>query len=572
MPQEDVPIAFFSYCREDSDFALKLAEDLKVAGAQVWIDQLDIEPGTPWDRAVEAALTNSPRMLVVLSPVSVNSDNVRDEVSFALSRQKRVIPVLYRDCDVPFRLARLQHIDFRPDYARALSILLRALGVGHVAESHGTAAAAAVGSAVSHTEAQAEAEEQARQQKLEEGHRLAEQQAQLEEARKYAVEQSRLKRVQEAATEQAARELVQHQTEAELRARPEQPRREQRAAEQARLEEEARLAAERVRLAQQEQERREAEIKARQEQLRREEQESVERKSLVLEAEPKPKPAAAKPQSLAVERSTSPVQDPVQPAVPRMPVTPRSPSPGAVHEARGTPPQQPPATGLSLASPKYLAAGAALVVVLGLILFLLAHRGGPEKAHQSQVAETAAVQQPQPQAPTDKTASNSGSSPAASAGPASGSSQEPSKAETKAGGDAKVPANANNVARSSAAPANMNPAPNAARPNAASPASAAGASSRMRISQGVSEGMLMSQVAPSYPPLARSARVQGPVVLDVVIGKDGSVRSIKAESGHPLLVPAAIDAVKQWHYKPYKLDGKPIDFDTQVVVNFKLTN
>ncbi len=146
MPQEDVPIAFFSYCREDSDFALKLAEDLKVAGAQVWIDQLDIEPGTPWDRAVEAALTNSPRMLVVLSPVSVNSDNVRDEVSFALSRQKRVIPVLYRDCDVPFRLARLQHIDFRPDYARALSILLRALGVGHVAESHGTAAAAAVGS------------------------------------------------------------------------------------------------------------------------------------------------------------------------------------------------------------------------------------------------------------------------------------------------------------------------------------------------------------------------------------------------------------------------------------------
>ena len=58
-------------------------------------------------------------MLVILSPVSVVSDNVRDEVSFALNRQKRVIPVLYRDCDVPFRLARLQHNDFRTNYARS---------------------------------------------------------------------------------------------------------------------------------------------------------------------------------------------------------------------------------------------------------------------------------------------------------------------------------------------------------------------------------------------------------------------------------------------------------------------
>ena len=52
----DVPAAFFSYCREDSDFALRLAEDLKAAGANVWIDQLDIEPGMPWDREVEDAL------------------------------------------------------------------------------------------------------------------------------------------------------------------------------------------------------------------------------------------------------------------------------------------------------------------------------------------------------------------------------------------------------------------------------------------------------------------------------------------------------------------------------------
>jgi len=124
----DTPAAFFSYCREDSEFALRLPEDLKGAGANVWMDQLDIEPGTPWDRAVEDALIHCPRLLIILSPISVASDNVRDEVSFALSRQKRVIPVLYRDCDVPFRVARLQHVDFRANYDRGLKTLLKVLG------------------------------------------------------------------------------------------------------------------------------------------------------------------------------------------------------------------------------------------------------------------------------------------------------------------------------------------------------------------------------------------------------------------------------------------------------------
>lgn len=130
-----VPPAFFSYCRADAEFALRLAEDLKAAGANVWMDQLDIEPGTPWDGAVEEALKSSPRMLVILSPVSARSDNVRDEVSFALSRQKRIIPILYRDCDVPFRLARLQHIDFRIDYARGLKALIRTLGIEEPAQA-----------------------------------------------------------------------------------------------------------------------------------------------------------------------------------------------------------------------------------------------------------------------------------------------------------------------------------------------------------------------------------------------------------------------------------------------------
>jgi protein TonB len=94
----------------------------------------------------------------------------------------------------------------------------------------------------------------------------------------------------------------------------------------------------------------------------------------------------------------------------------------------------------------------------------------------------------------------------------------------------------------------------------------------VRISQGVSHGLLMSEVAPKYPPLARSARVQGQVVLNVVIGKDGAVKNITAKSGHPLLVPAAIEAVKQWRYQPYKLSGKPVEVNTEVVVLFTLTN
>jgi hypothetical protein len=121
--------AFFSYSREDGAFAKKLASDLKASGAQIWMDQLDIEPGTHWDDAVSHALENSLRVLVILSPASATSENVSDEVGFALSKQKHIIPVLYRDCDVPFRLARLQYIDFRTDYAGGVQELTRLLAL-----------------------------------------------------------------------------------------------------------------------------------------------------------------------------------------------------------------------------------------------------------------------------------------------------------------------------------------------------------------------------------------------------------------------------------------------------------
>jgi hypothetical protein len=95
----------------------------------VWLDQLDISPGQRWDREVEDALTNCKRMIVILSPSSVNSTNVMDEVSFALENQKSLIPVLRRDCAIPFRMRRVQYADFRLDYARGLKDLLKTLEV-----------------------------------------------------------------------------------------------------------------------------------------------------------------------------------------------------------------------------------------------------------------------------------------------------------------------------------------------------------------------------------------------------------------------------------------------------------
>jgi transcription termination factor Rho len=120
---------FFSYARADSAFALHLAADLKAKGANVWLDQLDIRPGRQWDREIERALTACDEMLVILSPAAVESNNVMDEIGFALDEGKTVIPVLQEECRRPFRLRRLQYIDFKADYEKGLAALLTALAV-----------------------------------------------------------------------------------------------------------------------------------------------------------------------------------------------------------------------------------------------------------------------------------------------------------------------------------------------------------------------------------------------------------------------------------------------------------
>jgi periplasmic protein TonB len=93
---------------------------------------------------------------------------------------------------------------------------------------------------------------------------------------------------------------------------------------------------------------------------------------------------------------------------------------------------------------------------------------------------------------------------------------------------------------------------------------------RVRVSAGVTNGLLVHRVNPVYPPLARQARIQGVVMLQAQISKDGSIENLQLISGHPMLAPAAIEAVKQWKYKPYLLNGEPVEVDTQVQVNFTL--
>ena len=121
---------FLSYSRDDSEFVLKLAKDLRAAGANIWLDQLDIPTGNRWDLAIEEALTSANRLIVILSESSVASNNVMDEVSYALERGKRIFPVVLNECNVPFRLKRLQFIDFTVDYDKGLARLLTDLSIG----------------------------------------------------------------------------------------------------------------------------------------------------------------------------------------------------------------------------------------------------------------------------------------------------------------------------------------------------------------------------------------------------------------------------------------------------------
>jgi protein TonB len=92
----------------------------------------------------------------------------------------------------------------------------------------------------------------------------------------------------------------------------------------------------------------------------------------------------------------------------------------------------------------------------------------------------------------------------------------------------------------------------------------------LHISQGVSQGLLMKKVQPVYPRNAIFMRLEGSVELMATISKTGDISHVKVLSGDSQLTKAATDAVKQWKYKPYLLNGEPVEIQTQVTVNFKL--
>jgi periplasmic protein TonB len=98
------------------------------------------------------------------------------------------------------------------------------------------------------------------------------------------------------------------------------------------------------------------------------------------------------------------------------------------------------------------------------------------------------------------------------------------------------------------------------------------APTRVRVSSGVTQGLLIRKVEPSYPQMAKIARVQGAVVLSALIGKDGVIQNLHVVStASPLLNQAALEAVKQWRYRPYILNGEPVEVDTTITVNFTLS-
>ena len=112
MTREHQRRAFISYSRINKDFATKFAKGLRAAGFSVWFDLLDIPPGSRWDDEVEKALRECSMFLVILTPASIASENVKDEIGYAIDHGKHILPVLLQDCDVPLRLRRFQYVDF----------------------------------------------------------------------------------------------------------------------------------------------------------------------------------------------------------------------------------------------------------------------------------------------------------------------------------------------------------------------------------------------------------------------------------------------------------------------------
>jgi hypothetical protein len=104
--------AFISYSRTNKEFATKLTKRLKSAGYPIWFDLSDIPTGSRWDDEVEKALRECSIFMIILTPASISSENVKDEIGYAIDHGKRILPILLELCEVPLRLRRFQYVDF----------------------------------------------------------------------------------------------------------------------------------------------------------------------------------------------------------------------------------------------------------------------------------------------------------------------------------------------------------------------------------------------------------------------------------------------------------------------------
>lgn len=118
---------FMSYSRRDQEFARRVAHDLAARDRDVFFDQTSITPGSDWTTSIQAALDRCTDLIVVLSPHALASGNVLDETRYALDHRKRVIPIYFRECVLPFWLWRIEYIDFQGEYGDAFGSLLTTL-------------------------------------------------------------------------------------------------------------------------------------------------------------------------------------------------------------------------------------------------------------------------------------------------------------------------------------------------------------------------------------------------------------------------------------------------------------
>jgi protein TonB len=119
-------------------------------------------------------------------------------------------------------------------------------------------------------------------------------------------------------------------------------------------------------------------------------------------------------------------------------------------------------------------------------------------------------------------------------------------------------------------PAALPPAPPVKRAEPKPASRPAAEPIRIKVGTGVQEARLIERVKPAYPRLAVTARISGVVELEAIIGTDGRIREITVLGGHPMLVPAALEAVRQWAYRPTLLNGEPVEVITRITVRFVL--